>query len=370
MVTILTFLYFLSIMTQLWYWYFYFNKLITHGGACTSEKDSAFLSNTLPIDLIICLYKRETKLFENLSAFLNQDYPCYRLLLICDSIGDALFEEISRLKSKYQHLELIRIENNSGGKKGLLATCIRQSTDRILALSDADCFPASKHWLSLMAQKLHHSNADIILGFSPYQISKGSSLLQKWSLFEAQVVGVQYLSAALWKNGYMGVGRNLMYAPNVLNPSLLESHEDILSGDDDLTISQLSKTHKISICTSPESFVYTYPQKNWRSYFNQKRRHFSTAHRYRLGHILMLGLFSLSHITSYLLFALVLFHVPLISLTGFVLRWILIGLQAKKVLAALKQSIYIKDFIWLDALQFIYYIVFSFSVLFPKKQKW
>jgi len=370
LVTTFTFSYFLCIVIQLWYWYFYFNKLVSFRNKDIPTKDLSSLSAVTPIDLIICLNKPEHKLFDNLSAFLNQDYPCYRLVLICDSIDDALFENLSKLKSEYKQLELLRIENNPGGKKGLLAKAVSSSGDRILALSDADCAPASKQWLSLMAQELNQANADIVLGFSPYLISNTSSLLQRWSLFEAQIIGVQYLSAALWNNAYMGVGRNLMYAPNVLHPTLFQSHDDLLSGDDDLTVSQLSKTHKISICTHPESFVNTYPQDSWTSYFNQKRRHFSTAHRYRLSHILLLGLFSLSHLATYILFASLLYYIPLVVLSGLLLRWFLLGAQIKRIIATLKQNFDIKDFLLLDLLQFTYYIVFSFSVLFPKKQKW
>ena len=63
-----------------------------------------------------------------------------------------------------------------------------------LLLTDADCVPLEKDWISSMVR---HFNGDkeIVVGYGPYKNASG--LLNKLIRFDAFYIGVQYLSFAL-----------------------------------------------------------------------------------------------------------------------------------------------------------------------------
>ena len=90
------------------------------------------------------------------------------------------------------------------------------------------------------------------------------------------------------------------------------------SGDDDLFINQAANKENTSIIFSTESFTYSTPKTNFKDWFNQKRRHVTTAKLYKPFDKFQLGLYFLSQ---------VLFFVLAIILLVFQLQWmILLGI--------------------------------------------
>jgi hypothetical protein len=66
------------------------------------------------------------------------------------------------------------------------------------------------------------------------------------------------------------------------------------SGDDDLFVNQIATKKNAIICTLEDSFTESLPKTSFKSWFKQKKRHVSTASRYRALHKFLLGLFYLS----------------------------------------------------------------------------
>ena len=98
------------------------------------------------------------------------------------------------------------------GKKFALTLGIKAAKYDYLLLTDADCYPRDKDWISSMAQ--HFSNKTIVLGYGAYEKHKG--LLNKLVRFDTFQVAMQYFSYALIGKTYMGVGRNLAYKKSCL----------------------------------------------------------------------------------------------------------------------------------------------------------
>ena len=100
----------------------------------------------------------------------------------------------------------------------------------------------------------------------------------------------------------MGVGRNLAYKKSeFFNANGFMNHMNIRSGDDDLFINQIATSKNTAICFSKESFTTSKPKTTFKNWFNQKRRHVSTASYYRAKHKILLAALYVSQLFFWLL---------------------------------------------------------------------
>jgi len=363
LVSLLTVLAGICALIQLFFWYSFFNRL-----SKISVKDPSDCEFN-PVSVVICAKNAAEDLKLNLPTILAQSYPEFEILLIDDNSEDDTANTIHRMQQKERYLNYRKINKNIAGKKGALADGIANSRHSWLLLTDADCLPKSANWIKSMLTSAQSDKAKIILGYSPY--ANDGSILQSWVHFEAWLTGVQYLSFAVKGLPYMGVGRNLLYNKTLIKPENISKHSDLASGDDDLTIQEIANATNTSICLSPSSFVETQPAKNWLEYFKQKRRHFSTGHRYKFIHKFLLSSYSLSQVLFYVLLVLLIIkQAYLIALGLYFTRLILILPVANNLIRKLGSSLKLWSYPLFDFGQSLFYILFSFSVLLPQKNKW
>ena len=193
---------------------------------------------------------------------------------------------------------------NNIGKKFALAAGIDAASSDFILVTDADCYPNSRYWLSGMLERQTEQKDDIdfVLGYSPYAKTKPQSFLNKWIRFEALFTLCQYATAAHWKLPYMGVGRNMLYKRSVFTESYQwEKHKDLVSGDDDLFVNAQANKENTCLSLHPDTWIYSLPSISWKSYFRQKTRHFTTGTRYQWKHKILLGLWTQSHVWFWLL---------------------------------------------------------------------
>jgi len=250
----------------------------------------------ISVSVIICA-KNEA---ENLKAFLpfiiNQDYPSFEIVLINDDSVDDTLDVIEGFASKNSNIKIVNIQNNEtfkGKKKYALTLGIKAASHNFFLFTDADCKPMSKHWIKEMTSSFSKQKT-IVLGYGRYaKIEK--SFLNKVIRFETLLTAIQYFSFANNGNPYMGVGRNLAYRKEeFFNANGFMGHMDIRSGDDDLFINQVATNKNTALCFSKESFTESIPETTFKKWFNQKKRHVTTACRYKKKHKITLSLFYIS----------------------------------------------------------------------------
>jgi len=269
-----------------------------------SYKRSPKLANNpgFPVSVIICAHNESHHLRNYLPLILQQDYPEFEVVLVNDASTDNSDEVLITLKNTYPNLRIVTItpeEKTVKGKKQALEKGIQLARYEHLLLTDADCFPASLHWIKNIVAHFsdrHH----LILGVAPYTDS--GSFLQKVVAYETTMTAIQYISFAFWKIPYMGVGRNMAYTRTLFNKTGgMQKHRDILSGDDDLFVQEAVYQTDTSVCLEPESYIYSAPPATWKAWWRQKTRHYTTGARYNILHQLLLGLFLVTKVTFYLL---------------------------------------------------------------------
>ncbi len=252
-----------------------------------------------PVSVVICAKNEDKNLKAFLPAIYAQNYPDFEVILIDDRSTDDTFDVIQSFKEKYpQQTKIVRVNSSDdnrlwGNKKYALTLGIKAATNDLLLFTDADCKPASPHWIEQMISQFS-DNKQLILGYGKYQPIK-NSWLNKLIRFETVQTALQYFSYALAGKPYMGVGRNLAYTKNLfMDNNGFYSHLDILSGDDDLFVNEVSTAENTAICIDPESFTVSKPKTTWGAFIRQKRRHIATANHYKKTHRLFLTWYFIS----------------------------------------------------------------------------
>jgi len=279
-----------------------------------------------PVTVIVCARNEEQNLVNFVPKILEQDYERFELLLINDRSWDETWDVMEALAAKDERIKLVNIPDagkDGYAKKFALTIGIKAAKYDQLLFIDADCYPSSKNWLSKMAGQFS-TEKKIVLGVGAYEKDKG--FVNKAVRFETCNIALTYLSFAKAGVPYMGVGRNLAYK-NELYDSIrgFKNHYHVKSGDDDLFVNEAATKNNTTICLDPEATTFSIPEKNFKDWFRQKRRHLTTGHFYRGYHKLLLGLWPLSYLLMLVCLIIAsalhpLFWVPLCVIA---MRWVL-----------------------------------------------
>lgn len=279
--------------------YFWIVKLDTFNRANHPKTDVD--PPSLPsVSVIIASKNAFAQLSEHLPLILAQDYLDYEVIVVDDHSSDEtplLIEQGGTGQLNHERLVFLSSSKEDHGKKAAVTKGIEQAQGEWILLTDADCYPNSSSWISSMMSL--SGNCDVVLGYSP--MIEQSGILNKWIRYETHFIALQYLSAALLGDAYMGVGRNMAYKKSLFEKvGGFKMHKDLKSGDDDLFIASLGTKVKFGINAAPDAWMWTYAQKSLNDYIQQKRRHLTTAPRYRMGTKMRLALYYTSHLFWYI----------------------------------------------------------------------
>ena len=186
------------------------------------------------VSIIICAKNEAANLQKNLSFILEQNYPNFEVVVVDDNSTDNTNEIIKTQQLITNNLYLITIskEEKIGlGKKYALQKGVEAARNELILLTDADCQPLSKNWISEMASCANDKHK-IVLSISPYKTE--TTILNGLIEYETAQTAMQYIGFALLGNPYMCVGRNVLYDTALLKSKKWTADElSIASGDDD-----------------------------------------------------------------------------------------------------------------------------------------
>jgi len=278
------------IAIQVFYYLFFFLRLAIY----KKPKKDFYVEH--PISVVICARDEAENLANNLPGVLVQDYnTTHEIVLVNDNSEDESKYLIEEFKKSFKNLNPVTLTQEAkmiSGKKFPLSIGIKSAKNETLLLTDADCVPASEHWMKLM-QDGYNDGIEIVLGYGAYKKKPG--LLNKLIRFETFQTALQYLSYALAGLPYMGVGRNLSYKKEVfLRNKGFSSINQIPSGDDDLFINQVANAKNTAIVIDHEAHTLSEPKTNFNAWMNQKYRHYTTSKYYKKSHSFLLALYAIS----------------------------------------------------------------------------
>ncbi len=326
-----------------------------------------------PLSVIICARNEAANLAQNLQAFLDQDYPAFEVIVVNDRSWDGTADLLERFAKKYDKLKVVTITDGDkfiAGKKFAVTMGIKAATNEWLVFTDADCFPASSNWLRGMQQPAN-DQTEIILGYSPY-LKKGT-LLNAIIRLETFFTAVNYLSFALKRMPYMGVGRNMAYKKSLFFKNKgFAAHMHIPSGDDDLFVNASATTTNTEIRIHRDTHVWSEPKTSFIAYLRQKKRHYGAGKLYQTKHRFILSIQFIFHLLFYVVGGVLLCfddtRYYALGVFGFSM------LFRSLVYARLLSRLHYGELKWwfpiLELIQFLFLMINGIVSIFVKKVQW
>ncbi len=288
-------LFFIALAIQLVYYFLLFSRLAFARPAASGNGEEP------PVSVVIAARNEYHHLKKHLPHVLAQEYPRFEVVVVNHASDDETGDFLKRLQHQHPHLKVITIAQDLNffhGKKFPLSIGIKSAAHDILLLTDADCKPASPHWIRRMVSHYNSPGTEVVIGYGPYLRKKG--FLNRLIRYDTFTVALQYLSFALAGKPYMGVGRNLSYRKSLfLKNKGFIAHYNVASGDDDLFINVAANKGNTQTELSVDSFVYSEPKQHFGEWLRQKRRHLTTGKKYKPRFKRLLGTFSLSLVLYY-----------------------------------------------------------------------
>ncbi len=359
----------ISFLIQLYYYLGVYLKV-----ALLKKNIKETASPNVPLSVIICARDEEENLETFLPTVLEQEYPNFEVIVVNDCSSDNSELALERIQKKYPNLRVTTIkpdEKFTHNKKLALTIGIKAAKNDWLVLTDADCRPVSKKWLSTIASQFSEKT-EIVLGYGGFFEAKG--FLNKIIRFDGLFIAMQYFGFALKGKPYMGVGRNLAYKKDLFFKNKgFASHAQLTSGDDDLFINEVAKGSNTKVEFHYDAHTRTIPRDSYNRWVIQKRRHITTYKKYSLPTKFMLGGEIASRVLFFgatiALFALV--YYPWVIASIVVFRWIVQLSIIKGVMNRLSEKKLL-----LISLLYDFYSLFFYSRLSllnrlnPRKATW
>lgn len=325
------------------------------------------------VSVIVCAKNEGANLSKNLHAILGQEYNrSFEVVVVNDASVDDTDEVLRGLQEQFDNLKIVTLlpgENRDlKGKKFALAKGVANARYSWLVFTDADCKPASTHWLELMATPLSEGK-EIVAGYSGYNRRPG--VLNAFARWETLHTFMQYSTYALAGAPYMAVGRNMACTKEIFfKASAHPRWNAVASGDDDMLVQVAGTADNMAVVAFGDSFTYSDARGTWKEWAAQKRRHLSTGKYYKPYIKALLGLYAVSHAVMWFCFLIMFF-------TDWKLAMALAGIRCKGywlIWSAAAGRVEEKNLIILfpifDPAWAVYNFVFLPYITWKNKQQW
>ncbi|NME66462.1 glycosyltransferase [Flammeovirga aprica] len=332
-------------------------------------------AKTVPVSIIIAAKNEEKNLTKLLNSLIRQDYPdSFEIIVINDRSTDETSLIIDQFVSKYDMIKKVDItvtDKSWSPKKYALSLGLKKAQYPNYLFIDADCWVESNQWIATMAP--YFNQYEILIGIGLYKkIDK--SWVSNITQFETFHTAIQYSSYSNIGINYMAVGRNFGYTKNIFdNANGYQKHKNVLSGDDDLLVNQMSNSSNTVTIIHNNALTYSLPEKDWKAWFRQKTRHVSASYHYKFSNKLLLGTLSASHISVYFIYLLMipLDMANLLQLSVLLLiRTLLMIVCFKRFTAMVGEKIKWWHIPILDLMLIAYQILIGVSSVISKRKTW
>jgi len=252
---------------QIFYYLYFYAKPLFYRNKVRKNKITKQLVDSYPGVSVIITAKNES---ENLSKFLpsilEQNYENFEVIVVNESSTDESEDILGMLEQKYSNLYKTYVPVGAKGicsKKLALTVGIKAAKYDILLFTEANNQPLSKDWIKSMAGNFD-KKTEIVLGFGRFN---DFGFTSKIAGFDHLFTGLKYLSRAIMKHPYMGIGSNLAYRKELFfSKKGFSQWLNMQYGEDDLFVNEFANETNTRVEISPKSLTQINIDsfKNWR----------------------------------------------------------------------------------------------------------
>jgi glycosyltransferase involved in cell wall biosynthesis len=212
-----------------------------------------------PVSVVVCVKGKCPDFHRFLSALMEQDYPEFEVIIVCDDISDTNREILASFRNEYENIYTTYIPydtRNVSRKKLGLTLGIKAAKYDCLLFTEADSYVRTNQWISAMSR--HFGNGKtIVLGFSVLANSR-QYFFSRYVTFDYFFSNLQILASALFNRPYSGNGRSLAYEKRHFTEQKgFVRHRVLKQGEDDLFINDIATKKNTAVEISPEGLVFT-----------------------------------------------------------------------------------------------------------------
>ena len=317
------------------------------------------------VSVIIACRNELQNLKSNLQYIINQQYTEFEIVIVDDNSTDGTSDYIAELAKTFPNVKLI--ENKESGKKSALSCGIRAATYEHLVLTDADCRPATEHWIARIMSQFDAENP-LVLGYGELS---GTTFAARFSTYDAMLIAMQYLGFASLGHAYMAVGRNIAYSRKLWDTiGGFGSHSDIASGDDDLFVKDAARHIHPTVCVSSEAKTISPAKETFAKLLRQKSRHISTSGRYSLADKFLSGGEIVSRTLFFATAITMLFVNWKFAIAFVIVRLMFVMLSLAKFCGTTKTDFNLFMSLIFDIFAPIFYVALMFYRIFNRETKW
>lgn len=247
----------------------------------TSRFQSKPLSRRVPISIIISVRNEASNIRNLMDDLLQQSYPKedYEVIFIDDASEDATAAIIgAETDPRVRILPLNLPTGSNSYKKAAITLGVENSKAELIVTTDGDC-RLPRTWLREIASFYLETGASFIS--APVSFHNETSIQERLQTVEFQyLIGV---GAACIRNGIAGTcnGANLAYTRELfIEMGGFENIDKAASGDDELLLHKVFAVYpqKVAFLKSKDAIVNTTGHKNFKSFFEQRKRWASNSH--------------------------------------------------------------------------------------------
>lgn len=339
-------------LIQLVYYYVIYGRFAFH------RKKSAFGFRDIPLSVVVVVRDDAAQLLQTLPYLLEQQYDFFEIVVVNDRSRDEnSLHAIKEYKERYSNIKIVDLStavSTSRGKKMAISMGIKCATYDHILLTSPNCIPASKQWLSLMAQNFQFQQK-IVLGYNTFV--KKNNPFNHFLHYDNLIGAVQYFSHALLHSTYRGDINNVAFVrPLFYQQKGFISYNHLLYGEEDIFIHRAANKNNTAIEFSPDATTVRQHVPQYRYWRLHKVSLFFTRKYNSFKNRCLLGLYELTNLLFYIFLAISIItalHQPLalyitlgIALVRIISMYIVLGISAKK----LQEKQVIPHFLFYDIL--------------------
>ena len=237
------------------------------------------------LSIILTPHENALELEQNVSLFLDQDYPDGFEVIVVVWKGDSETEDVLKRFASNKHLYTTYIPESSrymSRKKLAITLGVKAARNEWIVLTDIECQPASNQWLKLMARNCK-DDKELVIGYTAYDNNTSD-----YRRFERLHTAMYLMREDVKKIPYRHNGNNLLFRKSMfITGDGFRGNLKYLRGEYDFIVNKYANKSNSALELHRDSWMIEQEptDKTWRNkhlFYMENRQHMKRSFCHRI----------------------------------------------------------------------------------------